>query len=146
MAHTVHALSYLGAFNALMDPRLLCVAQALMAIREEALTSPADIDAWLRDTFPLADEADAPATLRLEVRKKGEHVESIDLGSSSLAHVGKHSSASIQLEHPSISRRHAAILRGADGKLVLVDLASKAGLQLNGRKVICHLGLGRLAD
>ena len=60
--------------------------------------------------------------------------ETVELGSESALYlVGKHSSASLQLEHPSVSRRHAALVRDANRGLLLIDLGSKAGTTLNGR-------------
>ena len=100
------------------------LGKALMALRDEAQRGT-DVDVWLQDQFQLAPAAEVPAHLSLEVRKAGAVSETIELGVQSLVIIGKHSSSTIQLEHPSISRRHGAILRHADGRLLLVDLASK---------------------
>ena len=110
------------------------LGKLLMALRDEARAGT-DLDTWLVDAFPLAAPDDAPATLSLEVLKGGAVVESVALGAASLALFGKHSSSTVQLDHPSVSRKHAAVLRHKDGRLLLVDLASKAGVTLNGRRV-----------
>ena len=48
------------------------------------------------------------------------------LGAAALYFVGKHSTCAVQLEHPSVSRRHAVLLRDKVRGLLVVDLASKA--------------------
>ena len=45
---------------------------------------------------------------------------------AALYFVGKHSTCAVQLEHPSVSRRHAVLLRDKVRGLLVVDLASKA--------------------
>ena len=110
------------------------LGKALMAVRDEARAGT-DLEAWLAAAFPLARAEDADATLALQVHKGGALVESLPLGTASKALVGKHSSCDVQLDHPSISRRHAAIVRHQDGRLLLVDLASKAGVTLDGKRV-----------
>ena len=79
----------------------------------------------------------------LQVSKDGEKLDPIKLGGPGTDVVlGRNSKMSdILLEHPSISRRHAAILREASGQLVLVDLASKAGVSLNGRRIPPSVGV-----
>ena len=129
-----------------------------MALRDE-VAAGADIDAWLRDSFAAAGAtgfdvgvcgssaaaaSSAAASLdpqSLEVSKGGEVVETIELGSSALVVIGKHSECDVQLEHPSISRRHAAIVQTSDQGLLLIDLSSKAGTALDGKRVPPSLGV-----
>ena len=117
------------------------LGKALSAVRDE-IASGADIDPWLAEAFPLAAEDDVASRLTLEVQKGGSVVESIELNTAPLTHVGKHSSCTIQLEHPSISRRHAVILQHAQRGPTLVDLSSKSGVTLNGRRVPPLVGAG----
>ena len=138
------------------------LGKALCDVRLE-IQSGADLDLWLRDAFDLADEeavASCAGRVELEVRKRGQEgvVETLSLGSAPLVHFGKHSTCDVQLEHPSISRRHACLLHtsragdgesggdGSDGGLFVVDLQSRAGLTLNGRRVPPLVAAGPLRD
>ena len=49
--------------------------------------------------------------------------------------VGRASDADVVVDDPGASRRHARIVRGADGEFVLTDLGSRNGTYVNGLKV-----------
>ncbi|KAL1522112.1 hypothetical protein AB1Y20_021754 [Prymnesium parvum] len=115
------------------------LGKLLMMLREEIRTG-ADADAWLKSSFVLAD-TDSLESLSFDVLKKGEKIESAPLGRLPIIFVGKHSSCTVQLEHPSVSRRHAALLQDKQRGLLLVDLASKAGVTLNGRRLPPSMGI-----
>ena len=67
------------------------------------------------------------AWISLEQTRKGEPIKpDLTLGAAALYFVGKHSTCAVQLEHPSVSRRHAVLLRDKVRGLLVVDLASKA--------------------
>ena len=67
--------------------------------------------------------------------------------------IGKLSSADVHLDDENISRKHATIQLGADGKVFLIDLGSTNGTRLNGMRVnkaqiadgdLIELGLTRM--
>ena len=68
-------------------------------------------------------------------------VGTLGVGEHELYVFGRSLTCDFPLEHPSISRRHAAIVREApSARLLLVDLASKAGVTLNGRCIATSPG------
>jgi len=116
------------------------LGKLLMALRDEARAGD-DVDAWLRASFELAEESLELAPLSLEQTRKGEPIEPVELGSSPLVFVGKHSACTVQLDHPSVSRRHAALLRDKERGLLVIDLASKAGTTLDGKRLPPSTGI-----
>jgi len=56
--------------------------------------------------------------------------------------VGRSPMAEIRLNHPSVSRRHAMMVRTEDGRLRVIDDRSLTGVYLNGKRV----RWGELAD
>lgn len=57
--------------------------------------------------------------------------------------IGRSPEATIMIEEPSVSRRHARIVRTAEGGFVVEDLGSRNGTFVNGRRVAAHpLGYG----
>eukprot|EP00967_Tisochrysis_lutea_P082528 scaffold114259_cov31-Tisochrysis_lutea.AAC.1 len=117
------------------------LGKALMKLRDEISTG-SDIDAWLASSFELVSPSDPCDSLDLQVHKSGAVVDTIRLGTAQpIFLVGKHSTCHVQLEHPSISRRHAAFVRDKSRGVLLVDLASKAGTTLNGRRVPPSMGV-----
>ena len=123
------------------------LGKALTAVRVE-IQAGADTEPWLRDAFALCDEETMGGKLTLEVKKAGAIVETVPLGSAPLTYVGKHSSCEIQLEHPSVSRKHACVLwlKDKPSGPSVVDLASKAGVTINGRRVPPLIAAGPLKD
>jgi len=110
------------------------LGKALMKLREEARTGT-DVDEWLTSSFELVGPSDPCDGVKLEVYKSGALVDTLPLdGARAVFIVGKHSNCDVKLDHPSISRRHAAIIRDQSRGLLLVDLASKAGTTLAGRR------------
>jgi serine phosphatase RsbU (regulator of sigma subunit) len=55
--------------------------------------------------------------------------------------LGRERTADLTINHPSVSRRHARILRMDDGACVLSDLRSVNGTFLNGRPVLTNVAL-----
>ena len=122
------------------------LGKALMAVRRE-IQKGEDLAPWLEDALPLADEEAISGRLSLEVRKNGAVAETIDLGTQPRVLIGKHSTCHVQLEHPSISRKHACLLWHRDSAAVgptLIDLQSKVGVTINGRRVPPLVGAGPL--
>ena len=65
---------------------------------------------------------------RVLVRKGSELVETLVVAAKSVYVFGRHSDCDFQLEHPSLSRKHAALVHdGAEDKIYLVDLGSAQG-------------------
>jgi PAS domain S-box-containing protein len=60
---------------------------------------------------------------------------SFELGEGQGCIVGRSREASLQVEDPGISRRHASVLRSRAGLYVLTDLGSSNGTYVNGRRV-----------
>ena len=82
-----------------------------------------------------------PSVSSFEASKQGKTLEEVQFGRESLIFVGKHSSCQLQLEHPSLSRRHAVLLQDRERGILLVDLGSKSGVTLNGRRLPPSLGI-----
>jgi pSer/pThr/pTyr-binding forkhead associated (FHA) protein len=49
--------------------------------------------------------------------------------------IGRSPAAEIRLDSPTVSRRHALIIRTAEGKLQIIDDRSLTGIELNGEPV-----------
>ena len=81
-----------------------------MTLREEARGGE-DVDAWLRGSFDVAAAGPDLDPISLEQTRKGAPIEALTLGAAVLCFVGKHSACAVQLDHPSLSRRHAVLLR-----------------------------------
>ena len=45
--------------------------------------------------------------------------------------IGRAPSCAVQLEYPSVSRQHAALIREEDGSWTVYDLGSKGGVKVN---------------
>lgn len=60
-------------------------------------------------------------------------------GSIPLTHweniIGRSNSADVQLNFPTVSRQHAALIRNEEGEWTVYDLASRSGTQVNGKPV-----------
>lgn len=52
--------------------------------------------------------------------------------------IGRAASSDVLMEYPSISRSHAAIIRGADGNWKIYDLGGKMGTLVRGKKLSGH--------
>eukprot|EP00964_Phaeocystis_antarctica_P046709 scaffold27011_cov63-Phaeocystis_antarctica.AAC.1 len=102
------------------------LGKLLMSLRDEARAGD-DVDAWLRSSFEVAAVGPDLDPISLEQTRKGEPIKpDLTLGAAALYFVGKHSACAVQLDHPSLSRRHAVLLRDKARGLLVVDLASKA--------------------
>lgn len=87
---------------------------------------------WLESTRErLADEGRAGQFLAFE-REDGPSVVPIPEG---WTRIGRSASAEIRLDHPTVSRRHAVIVRTPRGELRVLDDRSLNGLFLNGEPV-----------
>jgi WD repeat-containing protein 70 len=68
--------------------------------------------------------------------KDGEEVSRTDISGRAVTTFGRNSAMSdVALDHPSLSRRHAAVVRDAEGSVLLVDLGSSHGTFLNGTRL-----------
>ncbi len=74
----------------------------------------------------------------IEIRRRGMLVATIPMEGERLA-IGRSSSSHIRLEDNRVSRSHAAIERQHDGSFILIDLGSRAGTQLDGRRVTSYV-------
>lgn len=78
-----------------------------------------------------------PITPSIELWCNGRLVATYALHADRLS-IGRSPSNDIRLDNLRVSRWHAAIERRLDGSLVLIDLESHGGTQLNGRRVPPH--------
>ncbi len=92
---------------------VLAVLILLRAIRS-LLRVPHTPETWAQLSLP--NGAPAPLT----------HWENI---------IGRDKTADVVLNYPSISRQHAALIRGEDDTWTVYDLGSKGGVLVNGEKV-----------
>jgi hypothetical protein len=71
-------------------------------------------------------------SIKLEVFKEGQKIETILLENKSLYIFGSHpNKAHVVLKHESISRVHGGLIIDKDLGVVLLDLMSKAGTKLD---------------
>lgn len=75
----------------------------------------------------------AARSLRLRVSEAGSVIDSIQLGTRAATVLGRNSAqADLLIAHPSLSRRHAAIVHDSEGRSFVIDLGSSNGTRLNG--------------
>jgi len=75
----------------------------------------------------------------LEVTKNGQVIETIEIGKKQSYVFGRNGDVcDIILDHPSASRKHAAIVHHTSGKVYLIDLQSGHGTLVDGLKVKPH--------
>jgi len=92
-------------------------------------------------TFKVPDWAAEPTdkSARLEVMKDDKMVESIDLGQKAYYVFGRNvEMADIVIEHPSASRKHAAVVHHKGGKVYLIDLQSAHGTFFGDTQLKAH--------
>lgn len=91
----------------------------------------------LPDWVALPDPTTSPAKAFFDVRKPGSNSkDKVGLGSKAALIFGRNpETADVLLEHPSISRRHAAVIHDGKGGLFLYDFGSTHGTFLDGRRV-----------
>eukprot|EP01017_Pseudomicrothorax_dubius_P024323 TRINITY_DN2586_c0_g4_i5.p1 TRINITY_DN2586_c0_g4~~TRINITY_DN2586_c0_g4_i5.p1 ORF type:complete len:393 (-),score=64.20 TRINITY_DN2586_c0_g4_i5:615-1793(-) len=94
---------------------------------------------WLFFTFKLQDDRNFIPNVTIEITRNSEPLDKITLEHKSFHLIGKLKTNGIILEHESISRVHAAIIIDEVQGLCLVDLGSKAGTFIEGKKVEPHL-------
>jgi len=88
----------------------------------------------------VVDDATEIPTVRLDVLKDGQNVETITLENQAFFIFGRNQGGSflretVQLLHESISIRHAAFVLDVDQGLLLTDLSSQYGTFLNGNRL-----------
>eukprot|EP00624_Nannochloropsis_granulata_P000674 evm.model.NODE_12693_length_17016_cov_21.618065.4 len=97
-----------------------------------------DLPNWV--ALPEADTSPGAATARNAffdvIKPGGGTADKVGLGSKAAVIFGRNPDATdVLLEHPSISRRHAAVLHDGKGGLFLYDFGSTHGTFLDGNKV-----------
>jgi pSer/pThr/pTyr-binding forkhead associated (FHA) protein len=70
------------------------------------------------------------------VQKGGQTIEQVSVGARSCYVLGRSEDQSdVWLQHPSISRQHAAVAHNEQGQVCLVDLGSAQGTFVNGQEI-----------
>ena len=87
---------------------------------------------WISFSFDFLTDQDLMPEITLDIFKEGKQIDCKILKNKSFYIIGCLPSSDLVLEHPSISRIHAALV--CDNKLgvILIDLRSKAGTRLDG--------------
>jgi FHA domain-containing protein len=93
---------------------------------EPALTKPA----WLAEAR--VEAGAGPHLAYFDAEGEGAHVFALPVGWS---RIGRGTNADIRLDDPSVSRRHALVVRTAEGELRALDDRSLNGLFVNGERV-----------
>ena len=117
-----------------------------MSLQERASYSGYTIPAW--SAVPTVDYG-------LDVVKKGCFIESIDIHQQPFYLVGKTVFLNLRLgrnadvcdiipEHPSLSRIHAVIQHGEEGRLEILDFKSTHGTFLNGKQIKAFVRISKL--
>jgi len=70
---------------------------------------------------------------RLVVAKGGEVVDELEVGEHEMYTFGRSLTCDFQLEHPSASRQHAALVHHENGGVYLIDLKASHGTAVNGK-------------
>lgn len=107
------------------------LGRIMMRIRSD-LRENQELLNWISFSFEFISDQDLIPEITLDVFKEGKQIDCKILKNKSFYIIGCLPSSDLILEHPSISRIHAAIV--CDKKLgaVLIDLRSKAGTKLDG--------------
>jgi len=100
------------------------VGKILETIRRDLLDGR-EIDEWLHSSFNLVYDKDRLPTIILRCYRGSERLNVIEIRRKSYVILG--SQGDIQLQHPSISRQHAALLVDSELGCSVVDLGSKHG-------------------
>ena len=69
----------------------------------------------------------------LAVQKRGETIEQLSVGEHEMYTFGRSLTCDYQLDHPSISRQHAALVHHENGGIYLIDLKSSHTTAVNGK-------------
>eukprot|EP00736_Rhodelphis_marinus_P000156 Rmarinus@m.17433 len=67
--------------------------------------------------------------------KKGKTLKTDAINSKEMFLIGRHPSCDIVLDHPSVSRRHAALVHHVNGLTYLVDLDTSQGTHVDGTRI-----------
>ena len=94
-----------------------------------------EIDKWLFSTFELQDDKFFIPKIFLEVAKQDQVLQKIPLVEKSYYLMGKLKTVDVTMEHPSLSRNHAAIIVDQEQGVCLVDLGSKSGSYVDGKRI-----------
>ena len=111
------------------------LGRILEQLREDII-SDNELDHWLFIICNIQDDLKLVPRLSLDVEKEGAVIEKVTLVDKAYFLFGSDKSkVDYPMLHPSISRRHACILHDRQKGVILIDLGSKAGTQLNGQAV-----------
>ena len=100
------------------------------------IISDNELDHWLFIICDIQYDLKLVPRLSLDVEKEGAVIEKVTLVDKAYFLFGSDKSkVDYPMLHPSISRRHACILHDRQKGVILIDLGSKAGTQLNGQAV-----------
>jgi pSer/pThr/pTyr-binding forkhead associated (FHA) protein len=115
--------------------RIPRMTDALAALRREAPTEETGPLPAVSEGLQVATEA-RPAPGRYLATEEGGELVLFALGErdGQSLHIGRSPASDIQLEDPSVSRRHAEVAH-RDGRTVLLDDRSLNGIYVNGQRV-----------
>lgn len=73
---------------------------------------------------------------RLVVHKAGEVVDELSIGQQACYVLGRNEdTCDFGLQHPSVSRQHAAVVHDREGRVCVLDLGSAQGTFVNGEEI-----------
>jgi len=109
------------------------LGRLLSSIRSDIIAN-VEIDKWLFSTFDLQTDKFYMPLVTLEISKADQPVQKTALAGKSYYMMGKLKTADVIMEHPSLSRNHACIIIDAEQGVCLVDLGSKSGSFVEGKR------------
>jgi predicted NAD-dependent protein-ADP-ribosyltransferase YbiA (DUF1768 family)/pSer/pThr/pTyr-binding forkhead associated (FHA) protein len=110
------------------------LGKLLMEIRRN-IENGTDIEGWLYTTFEVVTDSLRNPVIILKCYRDGRQLDTSELKNRNFYILGSLEDCNLRMLHPSISRRHAAILHDATLGPIIVDLGSKAGTYLQGHKI-----------
>jgi ribA/ribD-fused uncharacterized protein len=114
------------------------LGRIIMKIRNDIMENDELLN-WISNCFELITEINYLPEINLTVKKNGETIDHIILKNRPYYLFGNLSSNDLKLEHPSISRIHAAIICDRNNGVILLDLRSKSGTKLDGDLLQDHI-------
>jgi predicted NAD-dependent protein-ADP-ribosyltransferase YbiA (DUF1768 family)/RNA recognition motif-containing protein len=114
------------------------LGRIIMKIRNDIIENN-ELYNWISNCFDLIGEINYLPEINLTVKKNGENIDHIILKNRPFYLFGNLSSNDLKLEHPSISRIHAAIICDKNNGVILLDLRSKSGTRLDGDLLQDHI-------
>lgn len=94
---------------------------------------------WITNCFDLITETNYLPEINLTIKKNGATIDHIILKNRPFYLFGNLPSNDLKLDHPSISRIHAAIVCDRNNGVILLDLRSKSGTKLDGDLLQDHI-------